>query len=465
MGHVIIFSSPAIDVPDQRQHSFVSYYMPVWGDDEFEKLLESLPTCQRKTEMQKNLMRKAHQQLGGTVGNVFVQDLQKQVDEILQVRPTQLANLCQTMTGLSENKLVEQGKYKPGWYRYITNGEQKEESEPQQDLKTKYTLASLDYISTEFKEIVEYAVEKRTTLESHQLLGAIKEAYGGFGGQIYEEEIRNSMTPSQFPTSRNLKTVQIYPQYKDKNWHQGGIQLEHLHVAEVRDVDSKTGIFSLRPHVLHVMQPKCPAIDFYFIKKEESTPPDDKFEFATDDDCEELVPKHGKKDAVTCHEHPLPVNDRVRYTLYLIQSTVGQKHSMLWHELQNHMFKIDAQITVNKNNRTTIAESEALRFKTSPLTKAETKKMKQAAELVRNNIWLQKDDGEELDSYLTGKNVRVVLLIIQKTCQPDFYLTHARPKPPKPTTRSDPHLKDQLLRKVHVTYGTFHPARPFIDDV
>ena len=238
-----------------------------------------------------------------------------------------------------------------------------------------------------------------------------------------------------------------------------------MHVAEVRDVDSRTGIFSLRPHVLHVMQPKCPAIDFYFIKKEESTPPDNEFEFAMDDDCEELVPKHGKKDAVTCHEHPLPVNNRVRYTLYLIQSTVGQRHSMLWHELQNHMFKIDAQITVNKNNRTTIAESEALRFKTTPLTKAETQKITQAAELVRNNVWLQKDDGKELDSYLTGKNVRVVLLIIQKTCQPDFCLTHARPQPLKPTTRTTKGLKDQLLRKVHVMYGTFHPARPFIDDV
>ena len=222
MGHVIIFSSPAIDVPDQRQHRFVSYYMPVWGDNEFEKLLELLPTCQEKTEMEKNLMRKAHKQLGGTVGNIFVQDLQKQVDEILQVRPVQLANLCQTMTGLSENKLVEQGKYKPGWYRYITNGERKKESEPQQDLKSKYTLASLDYISPEFKEIVEYAVEKKTSLKSHKLLGAIKEAYGGFGGQIYEEEIRNSMTPSQFSTERNLKMVQIYPQYKEKNWHQGG---------------------------------------------------------------------------------------------------------------------------------------------------------------------------------------------------------------------------------------------------
>ena len=85
MGHVIIFASPAIDVSDQRQHSFLSYYMPVWSEQEFNHLLTKLPTCQWKSEKEKERMRLAFQQLGGTVRNVFVHDLERQVDDILHV--------------------------------------------------------------------------------------------------------------------------------------------------------------------------------------------------------------------------------------------------------------------------------------------------------------------------------------------------------------------------------------------
>ena len=182
---------------------------------------------------------------------------------------------------------------------------------------------------------MEYAVQKKTTLESHLLLAAIKEDYRGFGGKVYEKEIKNSMKPpAQLQTSTNLRMLQMYPAYKEKNWHQAGKRYEQIHVAEVRDVNSKERLFSLRPKVMHAMQDGCPAIDFYFIKKEESIPPAKEFLFSADDDCEELVPGKGGKSAVTCHEHALPVNDRVRYTLYLIQSTVGSKHSMPWKDLQ-----------------------------------------------------------------------------------------------------------------------------------
>ena len=125
------------------------------------------------------------------------------------------------------------------------------------------------------------------------------------------------------------------------------------------------------------------------------------------------------------------------------------------------MFNIDAQITINKKNRATIAEAEQLQFQALK-TEEDEAKIETANQLVQNNSWLQTDKGEELDSYLTAKNVRIVLLIMQKECDAGFYLTTGRPKPEKPKTRSEPHVKDQLLRKVQVGYCTFDPDNRYV---
>ena len=116
---------------------------------------------------------------------------------------------------------------------------------------------------------------------------SLQEDFRDFGGRCYEKEIAESMVPRGTAAANTgvKRKFNFYLDYKNPGWSNGRRLEQEFDIQGVRDVNSKSAKFSLRPKMLHRMEYGCGAIDFYYIDKEESPTP---YVFPHEDDVEVL---------------------------------------------------------------------------------------------------------------------------------------------------------------------------------
>ena len=135
------------------------------------------------------------------------------------------------------------------------------------------------------------------------------------------------------------------------------------------------------------------------------------------------------------------------YRIYLIQTTIAESHKADFPKMAGYLLHMDKQVVGNRQWHQEITDSNR--------NPNDQEKAAKAQQIRENFPWLEKDTGNDLEIYLTHRNVQIWFMYIQRNKNISFKGDKNPPKSGIRQTRKhgEGGLKENLQNKIQTVYG------------